>query len=75
MLDLVGLALVSNGIMFCRLDGSMSLLQRNNTLADFSTNPQVIVILVSLMAGGVGYVTYKIQCSIKSSNIIGSKFV
>ncbi|KAH0606926.1 uncharacterized protein H6S33_002914 [Morchella sextelata] len=54
MLDLIGLALVSNGIMFCRLDGSMSRLQRNNTLANFSTNPQVIVILVSLMAGGLG---------------------
>ncbi|KAH8144389.1 uncharacterized protein LAJ45_11635 [Morchella importuna] len=54
MLDLVGFALASNNIMFCRLDGSMPRSKRNNTLSEFSTNPQVIVILVSLMAGGVG---------------------
>lgn len=72
MLDLVGFALASNNIMFCRLDGSMPRSKRNNTLSEFSTNPQVIVILVSLMAGGVGYV---IQSSIRLSDMTDSKFV
>lgn len=54
MLDLVGIALEDNSITFCRLDGSMSRLQRDNTLSEFSLNPHITVILVSLMAGGVG---------------------
>lgn len=54
MLDLVGIALKQNEIPFCRLDGSMSRSQREQTLAEFATNPSIFVILVSLMAGGVG---------------------
>lgn len=54
MLDLVGIALKNEEILFCRLDGSMPRAQRNATIAEFSINSQVIVILVSLMAGGVG---------------------
>lgn len=53
MLDLVGIALSQNTI-FCRLDGSMSRLQRNQVLHEFATNPHITVILVSMMAGGVG---------------------
>lgn len=54
MLDLVGIALNQNNAIFCRLDGSMSRLQRNQTLHEFATNPHITVILVSIMAGGVG---------------------
>lgn len=54
MLDLVGIALNQNSIIFCRLDGSMSRSQRNQTLHTFALNPDITVILVSIMAGGVG---------------------
>lgn len=54
MLDLVGIALNQDGIKFCRLDGSMPRSQRDQTLYEFATDPSIIVILVSIMAGGVG---------------------
>lgn len=54
MLDLVGIALKQDGIIFCRLDGSMPRSQRDQTLHQFAINPHITVILVSIMAGGVG---------------------
>lgn len=53
-LDLIQLALDSNGITYTRLDGKMSLSQRTNAMDKFRANPAVQVILVSIMAGGLG---------------------
>jgi DNA repair protein RAD5 len=54
MLDLVEIALRKAGIVFTRLDGSMSQQQRADNVATFSTAPKVSVLLISLKAGGVG---------------------
>ncbi|KAI5858908.1 SNF2 family N-terminal domain-containing protein [Tricharina praecox] len=54
MLDLVGFALHNSGIKFCRLDGSMQRSRRDAALCEYRENPQCTVILISLMAGGVG---------------------
>jgi SWI/SNF-related matrix-associated actin-dependent regulator of chromatin subfamily A3 len=54
MLDLIGVALNDAGIQFCRLDGSMPRARRDEELRQFRENPSRVVLLVSLMAGGVG---------------------
>jgi SNF2 family DNA or RNA helicase len=54
MLDLVEIALRRAGIVFTRLDGSMSQQQRADNVATFSTSAKVSVLLISLKAGGVG---------------------
>jgi len=56
MLDLIGFALRDSGITFCRLDGSMQRSRRDEALHEYRQNPQCAVILISLMAGGVGYI-------------------
>jgi len=56
MLDLVGIALSNQRIKFCRLDGSMSGVARDACIRQINNDPETTVILVSLMAGGVGYV-------------------
>lgn len=53
-LDLIERALVDNEIRFVRLDGSHSRAQRNVAIAEFRDDSTVEVILVSLMAGGLG---------------------
>jgi SNF2 family DNA or RNA helicase len=53
-LDLIQLALQENGIKYVRLDGKMSRTQRGAALDNFRDDPSVIVILVSIMAGGLG---------------------
>ena len=53
-LDLIQLALTNAKIHFVRLDGSMSRKQRGNVLHEFSNNPDVTCILVSISAGGLG---------------------
>ncbi|KAF8244002.1 hypothetical protein K440DRAFT_29880 [Wilcoxina mikolae CBS 423.85] len=54
MLDLVGIALERAGIPFCRLDGSMPRARRDAELKKFRDDSRFLVILISLMAGGVG---------------------
>jgi SNF2 family DNA or RNA helicase len=56
MLDLISIALEDSGISFCRLDGSMLRAQRDAQMRQFREDPCRTVILISLMAGGVGYV-------------------
>jgi len=56
MLDLVSIAFDNQRIKYCRLDGSMSATARNTSIAQFKSDPEITVILVSLMAGGVGCV-------------------
>lgn len=41
------------GIRCVKLDGGMSLEQRNRVIATFSHDPDVVVFLMSLKAGGV----------------------
>ena len=54
MLDLVQKVLEADGIEYERLDGSLSLQQRQRTLSRFADDPNVVVMLLSLRAGGVG---------------------
>jgi SNF2 family DNA or RNA helicase len=53
-MDLIECAFEDNGIISVRLDGTMSRTQRNAAIAKFRDDPTVEVILVSLMAGGLG---------------------
>ena len=53
-LDLIELALNDAGISHCRLDGKMSRIARTQAMDTFRENPSVQVILVSIMAGGLG---------------------
>ncbi|KAH7149984.1 SNF2 family DNA-dependent ATPase [Dactylonectria estremocensis] len=53
-LDLIELALNAAGITFTRLDGSMSRTARTAAMDKFREDDRVHVILVSIMAGGLG---------------------
>jgi SNF2 family DNA or RNA helicase len=53
-LDLLEPFLVNMKIPFVRYDGKMNMDQRNNSIIEFKTNPDIGVILVSLKAGGQG---------------------
>lgn len=53
-LDLIQMALEDNHVRFVRLDGRMSRIQRTTSLDVFREDPSVIVILVSISAGGLG---------------------
>ncbi|CAA7036442.1 unnamed protein product [Microthlaspi erraticum] len=54
MLDLVQLRFNENGIEFRRLDGTMSLAARDRAVKEFSNDPYVKVMLMSLKAGNLG---------------------
>ncbi|KAF3505622.1 hypothetical protein F2Q69_00003870 [Brassica cretica] len=54
MLDLVEISFIENGIEFRRLDGTMSLLARDRAVKEFSKDPDVEVMLMSLKAGNLG---------------------
>ncbi|XP_044153076.1 lymphoid-specific helicase [Bufo gargarizans] len=41
-------------LSFCRLDGSMSYLEREENMRKFNTDPNVFIFLVSTRAGGLG---------------------
>lgn len=53
-LDLIELALKAVNITFSRLDGSMTRAARTSAMDSFRDDPNVHVILVSIMAGGLG---------------------
>jgi len=53
-MDLLELAFEKNGISYVRLDGSLSRVQRSAAITQFRDVPTVEVIMVSLMAGGLG---------------------
>jgi SNF2 family DNA or RNA helicase len=57
MLDLIEKAMDQEGLWYQRLDGTKSLSQRDKSLKDFRSNPACEVLLASLGAGGVGYVS------------------
>lgn len=53
-LDLIQLALDNAGIKYTRLDGKMTRIARTNAMDAFREDDSVHVILVSIMAGGLG---------------------
>ncbi|KAF8863176.1 hypothetical protein BDZ45DRAFT_712462 [Acephala macrosclerotiorum] len=53
-LDLIQFALQENGINYCRLDGKMSRTARGQAMENFRDDPTILVILVSITAGGLG---------------------
>jgi SNF2 family DNA or RNA helicase len=53
-LDLIQIGLEDNNVSYTRLDGKMSRTQRTAALDSFRDDPSITVILVSLMAGGLG---------------------
>lgn len=53
-LDLIQIALEENGFKYTRLDGKMSRTARGAALNTFRDDPTIIVILVSISAGGLG---------------------
>ncbi|CAN1812448.1 Helicase-like transcription factor CHR28 [Linum perenne] len=54
MLNLVEYSLNQTGLVYRRLDGTMSLNVRDKAVKDFNTNPEVTVMLMSLKAGNLG---------------------
>lgn len=53
-LDLLQIPLSRSNISFLRLDGTLSLQQREKVLQQFSKEDDIMVLLMSLKAGGVG---------------------
>ncbi|XP_015873517.3 DNA repair protein RAD5A isoform X1 [Ziziphus jujuba] len=53
-LDLLQIPLSRNNIPFVRLDGTLNLQQREKVIKDFSEDSKILVLLMSLKAGGVG---------------------
>jgi DNA helicase INO80 len=54
MIDLMEEYLTYRNYKYCRLDGSTKLEDRRDTVADFQTNPEIFVFLLSTRAGGLG---------------------
>ncbi|APA06188.1 hypothetical protein sscle_01g009580 [Sclerotinia sclerotiorum 1980 UF-70] len=53
-LDLIQFALQENNIPYTRLDGKMTRIARSNAMENFREDPTIVVILVSISAGGLG---------------------
>ena len=53
-LDLIQMALEDNNVKFVRLDGKMGRKNRQNSIDAFRDDPTICVILISIMAGGLG---------------------
>ncbi|XAR53171.1 DNA helicase [Bertholletia excelsa] len=54
MLDLVEVSLNQSCIQYRRLDGTMTLASRDRAVKEFSSDPEVTVMLMSLKAGNLG---------------------
>uniref|UniRef100_A0A0D9VGJ6 RING-type domain-containing protein n=1 Tax=Leersia perrieri TaxID=77586 RepID=A0A0D9VGJ6_9ORYZ len=53
-LDLLQIPLARHNFSFARLDGTLNLQQREKVIKDFSEDKSILVLLMSLKAGGVG---------------------
>ncbi|KAF1912881.1 SNF2 family N-terminal domain-containing protein [Ampelomyces quisqualis] len=53
-LDLIEIALKDHGYSYCRLDGRMSRDARDKSMHVFREDPSIVVMLVSIGAGGLG---------------------
>jgi len=56
MLDLMEIELRRKKVGYSRLDGSMKRTDRTNAIVSFQNDPDTVVMLVSIKAGGVGYI-------------------
>nr|XP_043620030.1 LOW QUALITY PROTEIN: helicase-like transcription factor CHR28 [Erigeron canadensis] len=54
MLDMVGACLDDSSIKYRRLDGTMSILDRDKAVKDFNNRPEVTVMIMSLKAASLG---------------------
>ncbi|GAB2275316.1 hypothetical protein Dimus_010079 [Dionaea muscipula] len=54
MLDLLEISLNQSCIQYRRLDGTMSLAARDRAVREFNTDPEVMVMVMSLKAGNLG---------------------
>jgi DNA helicase INO80 len=54
MIDLMEEYLTYRNYKYCRLDGSTKLEDRRDTVADFQSQPEIFVFLLSTRAGGLG---------------------
>ncbi|KAF2004418.1 helicase SWR1 [Amniculicola lignicola CBS 123094] len=54
MIDLMEEYLTYRNYKYCRLDGSTKLEDRRDTVADFQSNPEIFIFLLSTRAGGLG---------------------
>lgn len=61
-LDLIESELKFRSVRYTRLDGQLSPAKRSSALQKFQSNPDVLVFLVSLSCGGVGYAHSLIYC-------------
>lgn len=53
-LDLLQIPLSRQNFKYVRLDGTLSQAQREKVIKEFGSNPKILVMLISLKAGGVG---------------------
>lgn len=58
MLYLIEKAFQEAEITSVRIDGTLSLKERDSVLKDFETNPNISVLLISIGTGSVGYVPH-----------------
>ncbi|CAG8493904.1 3556_t:CDS:10 [Acaulospora morrowiae] len=54
MLDLIEEPIRNAGYKFCRYDGTMDAKERTKAIQKLSNDPEILIMLVSLKAGGVG---------------------
>ncbi|CAG8523822.1 7110_t:CDS:10 [Acaulospora morrowiae] len=54
MLDLIEEPISKAGYKFCRYDGTMDAKERTKAIQKLSNDPEILIMLVSLKAGGVG---------------------
>ncbi|KAK0423008.1 hypothetical protein QR680_007922 [Steinernema hermaphroditum] len=52
--DILEVYLNVRGHVFCRLDGSTPVMERQELINEFNTNPEIFVFLLSTRAGGMG---------------------
>ena len=50
------IAFKDSGITLVRLDGTLTRTQRNSPMEDFEKSPEISIILISIMAGGLEYI-------------------
>jgi SWI/SNF-related matrix-associated actin-dependent regulator of chromatin subfamily A3 len=57
-LDLIGNLLITRGIRYARIDGSLTLSQRQKMLRDFEKEPSVSILIMTTGTGATGSVPY-----------------
>ena len=55
-MDLIEITFKDSGITFVRLDGTLTRTQRNSVMGNFEKSPEMSIILISILAGGLGYI-------------------